>query len=241
MGSISWMNYERSAQYYDLLYSWKDYSGEAVRLHEIIQQRNPGATTLLDVACGTGKHLELLREHYAVEGIDIAPEFVTLALQRNPEATITKADMTSFDLGRRFDAITCLFSAIGYATTEETLDSSVRSMADHLTGGGVLIVEPWLHPDSYTVGHVGSLMVEDEGMAIARMNLAEKRGDVSIMDMHHLVGTPAGVEHFVERHELALFTHERYLEAFRSASLTVDHDADGLMGRGLYVGVKEAD
>ena len=51
-----------------------------------------------------------------------------------------------------------------------------------------------------------------------------------------LVATADGVERFEEPHELGLFTHPEYLEAFRAAGLEGEHDAEGLMGRGLYVG-----
>ena len=68
------------------------------------------------------------------------------------------------------------------------------------------------------------------------MSLSEQRDNVAIMDMHHLVGTPAGVEHFVERHEMTLFRHQEYLAAFAAAGLTAEHDPQGLMGRGLYLG-----
>lgn len=40
----------------------------------------------------------------------------------------------------------------------------------------------------------------------------------------------------MEPHEIALFTTEEQLEAFREAGLEVEHDPEGLMGRGLYVG-----
>jgi len=54
--------------------------------------------------------------------------------------------------------------------------------------------------------------------------------------MHHLVATPNRVEHFVERLELGLFTHDEYLDAFRSAGFETSYDSEGLMGRGLYIG-----
>ena len=47
------------------------------------------------------------------------------------------------------------------------------------------------------------------------------------------------VEHFVEHHELALFTREEHLAAFRAAGLQVEHDEEGLIGRGLYIAVAE--
>ena len=46
---------------------------EANELHALIQSRRPGATSLLDVACGTGAHLLRLRRHYEVAGVDLAP------------------------------------------------------------------------------------------------------------------------------------------------------------------------
>lgn len=54
--------------------------------------------------------------------------------------------MRTFDLGRTFDAITCLFSAIGHAGSVEGLEAAVYTMARHLNPGGVLLVEPWLSP-----------------------------------------------------------------------------------------------
>lgn len=65
--------FSRSQRYY-VLYSWKDYPTEADKLHELIRSRNLEARTLLDVACGTGKHLEVLRDRYEVEGVDLDPE-----------------------------------------------------------------------------------------------------------------------------------------------------------------------
>ena len=49
--------FTKSAQWYDAIYAWKDYTREAERLHALIQQHaRQHATTLLDVACGTGQH-----------------------------------------------------------------------------------------------------------------------------------------------------------------------------------------
>jgi hypothetical protein len=70
------------------------------------------------------------------------------------------------------------------------------------------------------------------------MSVSERTGNISRNDFHYLVATPAGIQHFTERHELGLFTHEDYLAAFRDSGLEVIHDPDGLIGRGLYIGLR---
>ena len=70
------------------------------------------------------------------------------------------------------------------------------------------------------------------------MNVGEVEADLSIIEFHYLVATPQGVEHFTERHELGLFEPTKYMAAFEASNLAVTYDAEGLMGRGLYIGVK---
>jgi SAM-dependent methyltransferase len=232
--------FTKSARFYDAIYSFKDYAAEAEKVDALIQERKPGARTLLDVACGTGLHLAHLRERYEVEGLDLDPNLLAIAAERLPGVPLHEDDMTSFDLGRRFDAVVCLFSSIGYAKTVENLERAVTSMANHLEPGGVLIVEPWITPDVWEDDHLGAVFVDEPKLKIARVNLAEREGRLSRLVFHYLVLTPEGVERFEEPHEVYLFTHEEYLAAFRRARLDVEYDAEGLMGRGLYVGCAPA-
>lgn len=230
--------FSRSARIYDAIYaSIRDYPREAAQLDALIQARRPGAKSLLDVACGTGVHLHHLAGRYEVEGLDLDPEMLAVARERLPDATFHQGDMASFDLGKRFDAVVCMFSSIGYVKTEEWLRDAIASMARHLEPGGVLVVEPWLTPDAWSDRHVGAVFVDEPELKIARVNVAEREGTISSFEFQYLVGTPDGVEHFSERHELGLFTVEQQLEAFRAAGLEAEHDPEGPMGRGLYVAV----
>jgi SAM-dependent methyltransferase len=231
--------FSRSARLYDAIYSWKDYPAEAASLHELIQARKPGAATLLDIACGTGAHLAELARWYRCAGVDLDRELLAVARERLlPEVDLYETDMRALDLGRRFDAVVCMFSSIGYVGDGEQLRRAVGSMARHLEPAGVLVVEPWLSPDRIQVPHVGAVFVDEPELKIARVNAIELDGRRSIMEMHYVVGRPHGVEHFTELHELTLFEVEEMLEAFRLAGLDVEYDAEGgPMGRGLYVGV----
>jgi SAM-dependent methyltransferase len=227
--------FSRSARIYDAIYaSIRDYPREAAELDRLIQERRPGARTLLDVACGTGAHLEHLTG-YEVEGLDLDPEMLAVARERLPDVPFHQGDMADFDLGKRFDAVVCMFSSIGYVRTEEGLRSAIAAMARHLEPGAVLVVEPWLSPEVWRDRHVGAVFVDEPELKIARMNVAEREGNVSMVVFEYLVGTPDGIERFSEPHELGLFTVGQYLAAFRAAGLEVDHDPEGPMGRGLYI------
>ena len=117
-----------TAEFYDLFYEEKDYAGEVRRLREIVEARAPGARTLLDVACGTGMHLAELRAQYRVEGVDLDEGLLAVAAKRLPDVPMHAGDMRAFDLGRRFDVVTCLFSSIGYVRTTDGLRSAVAAV-----------------------------------------------------------------------------------------------------------------
>lgn len=178
---------------------------------------------------------EQLKRWYEVEGLDLDDGLLAVARDRLPGAQLHKADMTRFDLGRRFDAITCLFSSIGYAQTPASLVATLACIAHHLQPSGVVVIEPWFTPDVWVVDRPALLAVDQPELKIARMSVAARRGRLAIIDFHYLVGTLAGVQQFNELHELALFTDDEYQAAFQEAGLTAEHDPEGLIGRGLYI------
>jgi len=229
--------YDRSAELYDAIYSFKNYEEEATKLNQIIQKRKRSSgNDLLEVACGTGNHVTYLKSHYAVEGLDINERMLRIARKKHPDIVFHRGDMVSFKLNKQFDAITCLFSAIGHLKTKRKLGLAIRNMSRHLKPGGVLVVEPWFTPQQWHRRSVHANFVDKPELKIARMNISKARGRLSVMDMHHLVATPKRVEHFVERLELGLFTKDEYLDAFRGANLETTYDPEGIMGRGLYIG-----
>ena len=76
--------YSRTAQYYDLIYSFKDYVAEVGKITGLIREELPTAKTILDVACGTAEHAKLLSEQFEVDGIDLEPAFVEIAKEKVP-------------------------------------------------------------------------------------------------------------------------------------------------------------
>ena len=229
-----------SEKYYDDIYSsmGKDYAAEAARIHDLIEKYKQSAgNTLLDVACGTGTHAGLLARHYSVTGTDVNTAMLKVARKKHPEIRFLQGDMRALDLGRQFDIITCLFSAIGYMRTKADLQKAAKSMSRHLLPGGVLLVEPWFSPGQWTVGRVSTLFVDKPDIKIVRMTHSGKKGKISLLEFEYLVGTLKGIERLSEHHEFGMFTHEEYMDAFIRAGLTVHHDPEGVDGRGLYIGL----
>ena len=233
--------YSESEDYYDEIYSAmdKDYASEAYKIHEFIQKyKRTKRNTLLDVACGTGTHVGFLSQYYEVSGTDLNSRMLKIARKKHPEIKFVEGDMRSLRLGRQYAAITCLFSAIGYMKTKADLRRAIKSMSRHLLPGGVLLVEPWFSEEQWNVGRVSVNRVEKPDLKIVRMALARKRGKVSLLEFQYLIGTSKGIQHLTEHLELGLFDHREYEDAFTRAGLDVNHDSEGIFGRGLYIGIR---
>ncbi len=231
--------FDKTAIYYDRIYASKDYRGEARAIIDLVERElGTGGRRLLDVACGTGLHLEQLKRRFDAEGLDDSAELLDIAKRRNSELVFHRDDMRWFALEARYDVVTCLFSSIGYMTTAEDLKRAIARMAAHLVPGGLLLIEPWLTPEAWRPNTVHALLVDEPGLKIARVNTSFMVEHRSVFDLHHLIGTPEGTEHIVEHHELGLYTVDEMIDAFVAAGLDVRHDPEGPAGRGLYVAHK---
>lgn len=235
------VSYEKQAVYYDAIYQaqGKDYKQESGQIYEVIEKyKRSSGNELLDVGCGTGSHFEFLRKWYSLEGLDIDEHMLLVAKRRYPDIDFHQGDMVNFSLGRQFDAVTCLFSAIGYAKTPDNMYLAVKSLANHVKPGGVVVVEPWFAPDQWKEGRPSAVFVDKPDLKLARVNISERKGNVSIVNFHFLVAEQGKVEQFTELHELGLFTQEQYMQAFKNTGLETIYDPQGITGRGLYIGVK---
>lgn len=230
--------FTKTAEYYDALYHFKDYEAAGNALHGLIQQHAPQAKSLLDVACGTGKHLEFLQHRYACSGLDLNPGLLAVAHKRCPTVPLHHADMTDFQLPAAFDVVACLFSSIGYVQTVENLRKAVACFTRHLNPGGLLVLEPWITPEKYWVDKITANFVDQPNLKIAWMYTSQLRGRTSVFDINYLVGTDEGVSRFTESHVMGLWTDAEYREAIEAAGVAVHYDSEGLFGRGMYYGTK---
>ncbi|GAA2617439.1 class I SAM-dependent methyltransferase [Actinomadura fulvescens] len=227
------------ADVYELIYEsrGKDWGDEAERTGRLIRSRLPDADSLLDVACGTGAHLETFGKLFAhTEGLELARPMLDLAVRRLPAVPLHAGDMRDFDLGRTFDAVACMFTAIGYLRSLDDMRSAVRSMARHLEPGGVLVVEPWWFPERFIDGYVAGDLAQSGSRTVARVSHSTRQGRTTRMEVKFLVGDSTGIREFTEVDLLTLFTLEEYLAAFADAGCPAEFVQVAWSERGMFIG-----
>ncbi|MEO3976592.1 class I SAM-dependent methyltransferase [Streptomyces sp. CAU 1734] len=232
---------EQSAELYDLLYQdRKDYAAESARVHAMIRKHKPDATSLLDVGCGTGIHLSSFAGIFGdVAGVELSETMLERAARRLPGIPLHLGDMRTFDLGRRFDAVVSLFSAVGYVSTAEDLTSAIVAMSRHLADDGVLVIEPWYFPDTFIPGYVSTHALKDgdQGRGIARVGHSTLEGNRTRIEIHYLLcDTEKGIEHHTDVDRLTLFSRAEYAEAFRAGGLRMEYLETDDRGPGFFVG-----
>jgi hypothetical protein len=151
--------------------------------------------------------------------------------------------MLNFNLRKKYDIVTCLFSAIGYAKTLSNLKKALDSFYFHLKDGGIVLIEPWFTKDSkdFVTNVPFMTSYESDNVKFSRISIANIENNVSTMNTHYLVGeTGKGISHFSEKHNLGLFEKDEFLEIMTRVGFKARFLREGISkeGRGLFIGVK---
>lgn len=136
-------NFSEYSEFYDLLYSDKDYEAEVAYFLGLLKSHsNVPHRRVLEFGAGTGAHQAFFSK-YGLDslGVELSPEMVNRAKARG--LNVTEGDFRSFRYPEKFDAVLALFHVLGYLSSESELTSCFETAANHLDSGGLFIFDFW--------------------------------------------------------------------------------------------------
>lgn len=140
-----------------------------VPFYEGILRRAGGDGTVLELGCGTGRlTLRLARTGYAVVGIDSSATMLeragaklsSLDASVQSRVELICGDITTFDLGRRFDLVVVPAKTFFYLTTDDAQHAVLDRIRRHLAPAGLLVLD-LLNPTLEWMGRRAGSVVQD--------------------------------------------------------------------------------
>jgi SAM-dependent methyltransferase len=239
--------YKKFARYYDLIYKNVDYHGETEFIKNALKKHGHiNGNKMLDIACGTGNHAQLLQDEFKITGADINPEMLKIAREKVPSVNFLQADMKNLDLDNEFDLITCLFSAINYNTNYNELESTLKKFQTHLKPKGLLIFDLGLNQENWIEGLVSVDTVVEGDLKLARICQSHLEDGVFNANFVFIVKENDLIDFDIDQHKLGIFQVVKVKQimenlgfiTFIYADFTLRKWLNGTGERPIFVGIK---
>lgn len=128
--------YETFSQFYDLLVDL-DYE----RYVEIIRKHIPKGVRVIDLACGTGQVIHMLKDEYTFVGADVSEDMLELAAHKNPEVDFFVHDLRDPFFVENIQAAICTVDSFNYLTEHADLEQAIQNIGSSLPQGGQFIFD----------------------------------------------------------------------------------------------------
>ena len=168
--------YGRFARYYDIIYhELVNYEGDVDFLEAVFRRYRVKPRTILDLGCGTGNHdIPLARRGYRVTGLDQSAAMLSVARKKATASRVrvrfVQADMLSFRVAKKFEAVLCMFGALGYILHPRDVVRVFRRVRAHLGPGGLFIFEFWQGSAARPAPHQSWIHIRKSGLEIVRLD-----------------------------------------------------------------------
>ena len=234
--------------YYDLMCVDINYQAQSDCVRRIHQIFGNQGTRYLDIACGTGPHIQhFLNYGYQSQGIDLNQPMLDQAKVRCPEASFTLQNMCTFEIDQPVDLITCFLYSIHYSGEIEPLKNCIAAVAQALQKGGVFcfnavdkrLIDNTLSTAHFTY-HSGSRFDFRSGWHY------EGSGSTQTLQLSIQKTTGEQIEYWQDQHPMVAISFAELTTLLEPAfDVTIlEHDYDSLQpwneisGNALFVCVK---
>lgn len=134
-------SYNILAKYYDLIYQQRDLGREISFIRDCIKKFAISSDCLIDVGCGTGSHMTLLRTDFTkLCGVDKNQEILDQAQKKLPEATFVRGGMAEFKLTEKADVLICMYSVFNYNLDLDQAAKTLTNFYTHLRDHAIAII-----------------------------------------------------------------------------------------------------
>jgi SAM-dependent methyltransferase len=218
------------ARYYDLLYRDKDYRGEADYVQGLIRKHRPGARTILNLGCGSGRHDRCLADlGYTVTGVDVSEEMLAVARKTTKENDTVEyllGDIRSLRLQREFDIVISLFHVMSYQITNRDLVDAFHTARLHLKPEGAFLFDCWYGPGVLTDRPaVRVKTLEDERIKVTRIAEPAMNANLNVVDVNYRIFIKDKGNHtteeIVETHRMRYLFEPEVRELLSQAGFTI--------------------
>jgi cyclopropane fatty-acyl-phospholipid synthase-like methyltransferase len=122
-------------------------SYDSSNLYNLLKQHLKEASTLLELGCGAGLDMAVLKEHYKMTGSDLSDEFLHYCKNTFPDIPFLKLDISDINLKMKFDGI--YSNKVLHHLSEEALIDSLEQQSKILSPNGIIAHSFWLGDESY--------------------------------------------------------------------------------------------
>jgi len=175
-------------EYYDVAFDYRDVDLECDFIEKKVSLFGlSNNSAMLDIACGTGAHLEQLgRRGYEVDGFDISPQMVEFAGKKAEAGRLNSRvwvdNMVAFESNRKYGVAINLLTGFNYLLRNEDALAHLDTTADVLESGGIYIVE-LNHPRDFITNRpsTANSWIESRGEIEVEVDWDRKRTDVDVL------------------------------------------------------------
>ena len=214
----TWFN----SPYYHILYKNRDENEAKIFMSHLAEYlRIPPKASILDAACGKGRHAAFLASNgFAVTGFDLATESILEAkkvyetLIDNP---LYNLEFCVHDIRKpfrenSFDYVFNLFTSFGYFETQEENQETISALAASLKRQGILVID-FFNTEKVLSCLPQAEIKEIEGISFRIEKSLQKKFIVKDIRFEN--------KHFQER--VMAITYQDFLGYFENANLQIQH------------------
>jgi SAM-dependent methyltransferase len=141
--SENWFSTWFDSPYYHILYKNRNEEEAQVFMDNITNYLNmPENGTILDLACGKGRHsIYLNKLGYQVTGVDLSENSIAISNESSNETLQFKTHDMREPMNETFDAVFNLFTSFGYFDTYEDNIKTLKAIKDSINEYGFGVID----------------------------------------------------------------------------------------------------